>query len=151
MTDVAENPSSVLAELQRIVAASALFSGMDARGVQRLADIARTETFRPNETIVQEGAMSRLFYIIVQGGVRVIAEAADAAEVARLGAGQFFGEMGILNEEPRSASVRAIGETRCLLFDKTPLLAILEDYPQILHGLGAVSVQRASKLSEVNS
>lgn len=94
--------------------------------------------------------MSRLFYIIVQGGVRVVAEAADAAEVARLGAGQFFGEMGILNEEPRSASVRAIGETRCLLFDKTPLLAILEDYPQILHGLGAVSVQRASKLSEIS-
>lgn len=150
MSDVAKNPSSVLAELQRIVAASALFSVMDARGVQRLADIARPEVFRPNETIVQEGAMSRLFYIIVQGGVRVVAEAADAAEVARLGAGQFFGEMGILNEEPRSASVRAIGETRCLLFDKTPLLAILEDYPQILHGLGAVSVQRASKLSEIS-
>lgn len=150
MSDVAKNSSSVLAELQRIVAASALFSVMDARGVQRLADIARPEVFRPNETIVQEGAMSRLFYIIVQGGVRVVAEAADAAEVARLGAGQFFGEMGILNEEPRSASVRAIGETRCLLFDKTPLLAILEDYPQILHGLGAVSVQRASKLSEIS-
>lgn len=96
--------------------------------------------------------MARIFYMIVQGGVRVVAEhGAEGTEVARLGSGQFFGEMGILNEEPRSASVRAIGETRCLLFEKGPLLAVLQHYPQVLHALANVSVERAGKLEDAKA
>lgn len=142
----------VLAELQRFAAASSVFRVLDAEGVRQLAQIARVEAYHPNDTIVQEGAMARIFYMVLQGGVRVVSEGgAEGTEVARLGAGQFFGEMGILNDEPRAASVRAIGETRCLLFEKAPLLSVLQRYPQVLHALGNVSVERAGRLEDAKS
>ncbi|MCC6807508.1 MAG: cyclic nucleotide-binding domain-containing protein [Deltaproteobacteria bacterium] len=134
-------------EVERFKTLSTLFSTLDTKGVERLASIAQTKTFKPNDTIVRVGEPAETFYVIVRGGVRVIAKGKDEGkEVARLAAGQFFGEMGILNDEPRTADVRAIGDVVCLIFTKDDLLKVLEDYPQIMHTLGAVGVERAGKL-----
>jgi len=134
-------------EVERFKTLSKLFSTLDAPGVERLVAIAKATSYPPNETIVAVGQAADTFYVIVHGGVRVVAVGKDEGkEVARLGPGQFFGEMGILNDEPRTADVRAIGEVHCLVFEKAGFLAVLEDYPQILHTLGAVGVERAGKL-----
>ena len=134
-------------EVERFKTLSKLFSTLDASGVERLVSIAKAAAYKPNQVIVGVGQTADTFFVIVHGGVRVVAVGKDQGkEVARLGAGQFFGEMGILNDEPRTADVRAIGEVQCLVFEKAGFLAVLEDYPQILHTLGAVGVERAGKL-----
>lgn len=139
--------SDTRTEIERFKTNAKLFSSLDAAGVARLADIARKITYKPNDTVVEQGAAADTFFIIVQGGVRVITDGRDEdKEVARLGIGGFFGEMGILNDEPRSATIRAIGDTSCLVFDKADVLAVFEDYPQILHGLGSIGVERGGKL-----
>jgi len=126
---------------------SKLFSTLDETGVERLVAIATSAKYIPNDTIVAVGQAADTFYVVVHGGVRVVAVGKEEGkEVARLGPGQFFGEMGILNDEPRTADVRAIGEVHCLVFEKDPFLAVIEDYPQIMHTLGAVGVERAGKL-----
>lgn len=134
-------------EVERFKTLTKLFSTLDAKGVERLASIAQSASYKPNDLIIGVGQPADTFYVIVQGGVRVIAKGKDEGkEVARLAAGQFFGEMGILNDEPRTADVRAIGDVICLVFAKDEFLAVLEDYPQIMHTLGAVGVERAGKL-----
>jgi len=135
-------------DLDRFKTNSKLFALMDDQGVQRLAAIAHTQTFRPNSTIIKEGETGDTFYVIVQGGVRVLAQGLDeeAKEVARLGAGAFFGEMAVLNDEPRTASITAIGEVQCISFQKENVLAILQDYPRIKQVLGLVGLKRAEQL-----
>jgi CRP/FNR family cyclic AMP-dependent transcriptional regulator len=134
-------------ELERFKTLSKLFSALDGRGVERLASIAKTVKFEPSSTIIAAGDAADTFFVIVRGGVRVLATGGEEGkEVARLGPGQFFGEMGILNDEPRTANVTAIGEVICLVFEKGPFLAAVGDYPQIVNTLGTASVERAGKL-----
>ena len=106
---------------------------------------------RPNATIIKEGERGNTFYVIVQGGVRVLAQGLneEAKEVARLGAGAFFGEMAVFNDEPRTASVTAIGEVQCFAFEKQAVLDILHDYPRIKQVLGLVGLKRAEHLIDV--
>ena len=52
-------------------------------------------------------------------------------ELARLGPGEFFGEMALLNEKPRSATVRAVGDVSAVVLDKTEFRAIVLDRPRV--------------------
>jgi CRP-like cAMP-binding protein len=142
-----DGPADTRADLDRFKANSKLFSIMDEAGISRMAKVAQNAVFRPSSVIIKEGERGNTFYLIVQGGVRVMTEGLDEPkEVARLAAGQFFGEMAVLNDEPRTASVMAIGETRCLAFEKEAVLAILQDYPKIRQVLGLVGLKRAEQL-----
>ena len=60
-------------EVERFKTLTKLFSTLDVKGVERLASIAATQAFKPNDTIVKTGAPADCFYVVVQGGVRVVA------------------------------------------------------------------------------
>ncbi len=140
------NPA-LLAELEHFKANSKLFSLMDEPGTRRLAAIAKSITFQPAQKIIGEGDVGNTFYLIVSGGVRVSVEAAAGdKELARLGPGAFFGEMAVLNNEPRTATVAAIAEVSCLEFEKEGVLAVLADYPRVREVLGVVGLRRAEAL-----
>lgn len=142
--------ADVFAELERFKANSKLFSLMDDAGIHRLSSIASSVTFTPAAMVISEGELGTSFYLIVTGGVRVNVDSLDGPkEVARLGPGAFFGEMAVLNSEPRTASVVAIGELRCLEFEKEAVLAVLADYPRVREILGVVGLRRAEHLLDV--
>jgi CRP-like cAMP-binding protein len=142
--------SDVIEELERFKANSKLFSLMDEAGTRRLADIARSVEFTPAAEVISEGEIGSSFYLIVTGGVRVTVDSLEGPkEVARLGPGAFFGEMAVLNNEPRTASVMAIGELRCLEFEKDAVLAVLIDYPRVREILGVVGLRRAEALLDI--
>ena len=143
---------TVLAILERFRAANKDFAAIDAHGLGRLAEVAMDVSFQPNTAIIRQGQTAKTCYVIVRGTVRVMTDAKpEPTEVARLGPGSFFGEMGVLNDEPRTASVVAVDEVRCLAFDKAGLLSVLEDYPKILHALGTVGVVRAGHLADAQA
>ena len=87
--------------------------------------------FGRGETIFRQGEFPDRLYLIGQGEAEVIREMPDGAEVplARLEAGEFFGEMGILSNTPRSATVRAATELETLSIHRSYLGPIFSYLP----------------------
>jgi cytochrome P450/CRP-like cAMP-binding protein len=86
----------------------AAFPGAEDPEVQRAVAAAEIKTFEPGRTIIAEGETADAFYIIANGSADVFKRMSDGvAHVARLERGQFFGETGLLQNIPRTATVRA--------------------------------------------
>jgi CRP-like cAMP-binding protein len=95
-------------ELKRVP----LFSSLSQRQLKRLARDFREREFRPGTAVVQQGQMSGIgFFVITEGEARVTV---DGADVARLGAGDHFGELALISESARTATVTAEDRLRCL-------------------------------------
>ena len=99
---VARNVSKHFGGLQALTA-------LDFRALLDLTANLRAQTFEPGATIIRQGALGDTFFVILEGGVEVLWQRPDGATVlvARLGPGQFFGEMALLGDGRRLASVRA--------------------------------------------
>ena len=90
-----------------------LFSGLSQRQLRRLARDVKEREYRPGVTVVRQGKMSGIgFFIVVEGTAAVIV---DGKEVAKLGPGDHFGELALISEQVRSATVTALTPTRCLV------------------------------------
>ena len=75
--------------------------------------------FQDKELIIKQGETGDCMYVIQDGEVEILRESdGTKVSIARLGTGEFFGEMAVLESDVRSASVRALGEVRVLTIDK---------------------------------
>ena len=75
-------------------------------------------TAQPGETLVRQGDLAEQVYVVSRGEVEVIrSEAGVESRVAVLGPGEFFGEIGVMRETPRTATVRASKPTEVLKLD----------------------------------
>lgn len=88
------------------------FKEKDMKG---LLDLGRMIKYAPGEVIIQEGQFDNWVYFIVSGNVRIEKDGEMIGELKRRG--DIFGEMGIIDGSPRSATIRAIDETVCVSFD----------------------------------
>jgi CRP-like cAMP-binding protein len=89
-----------------------LFSEEELKGVLQLSKIRK---YDPGELILKEGYVDCWIYFLVSGKVKVVKHGEDLTILERTG--DVFGEMGIINGSPRSASVYAVDETVCLATD----------------------------------
>jgi CRP/FNR family transcriptional regulator, cyclic AMP receptor protein len=101
-----------------------LFRGIDQTGLSELAKVATPVDFPAGHVIARQGEIGTGFFVVITGLVRVVR---DGQVVARLGAGEFFGELSVLDRMPRNASVIADAATTCLAlaswdFEKVLLL-----------------------------
>ena len=122
-------------ELEQQLASVPLLAGLDTRIRRRLAETGKRRTYAADEEIVREGSTGTALYIILSGSARVVRGGEAIGEVR---AGDFFGELALIEEHPRSASVIASSETECLLFPAWEFTALLEEHPEI-----AVPIMRA--------
>jgi CRP/FNR family transcriptional regulator, cyclic AMP receptor protein len=122
-------------ELQQQLATVPLLAGLENRIRRRLADIGKRRTYEAGETIVREGSTGTALYIVLSGLARV---ERGGEGLGQLRAGDFFGELALIEEHPRSATVVAEQETECLLFPAWEFTALLEEHPEI-----AVPIMRA--------
>lgn len=77
------------------------------------------KTFEPGETVFKEGTRGSTAFVIVSGAVEVFRGSREKEVLlATLGKGQAFGEMGLINDQPRAASVRALTETRVVSINR---------------------------------
>jgi cytochrome P450/CRP-like cAMP-binding protein len=89
----------------------AAFPGAEDTELQGAIAAAEIKIFEPGQTIITEGAEADAFYIIASGSVDVFKRMDEGeVHVARLGRGQYFGETGLLQNIPRTATVRAVSE-----------------------------------------
>ena len=122
-------------ELEQQLASVPLLAGLDARIRRRLADTGKRRTYAAEEEIVRQGSNGTALYIVLSGQGRVVR---DGEAIGKVEAGDFFGELALIEEHPRSASVVAATETECLLFPAWEFTALLEEHPAI-----AVPIMRA--------
>jgi CRP-like cAMP-binding protein len=89
-----------------------LFSGLNERQLKRLSRDFQEREFEPGTTPVRQGHMSGIGFFVISEGEATIS--VDGAEVARLGQGDYFGELGLISERPRTATVTAETPLKCL-------------------------------------
>jgi len=120
-----------------------LFEGISADSMSRLADVAGEQEFPAGHFIVRQGQVGTGLYVIVDGSVHVVRGADEV--IATLGPGEFFGEMSVIDQQPRFASVQATESTSVLAVASWDLLALLENDPALALNLikGLVARVRA--------
>ncbi len=119
-----------------LLSGAPLFDGIDSEGMDRIAAVAVEVDFPADHVIARQGEIGTGFFVIVDGSVRVIR---DGEPIATLGAGDFFGELSVLDGRPRIAQVVADGPVSCLALSSWDVEAILLGEPRlalaILRGL----------------
>jgi CRP-like cAMP-binding protein len=88
-----------------------LFSDLERRELDELADSLKERTFRAGETVAQEGQGAVGFFIVEDGEARVTVR---GDERGRLGPGDYFGEIALIAESARTATITADTDLRCL-------------------------------------
>ena len=121
-----------------------LFSQLEQGQLDAISSFTFQKTFGPGELIVEEGHTGNGLYVIVSGNVEVVKALGTENQrvVATRGSGEVFGEMALLGEWPRTASVRALDQVECLGIDRWVFLAQLERQPQVSIRMLQILAQR---------
>ena len=117
-------PRAPIDVLQRVP----LFSGLGDRELEQVADRFQARSFREGATVVEEGATGTSFFVIAEGNASVNV-AGDLK--ATLGPGDYFGEMAVVDEGVRSASVVAATDLRCYFLTPWDFRPLVEEHPAI--------------------
>jgi CRP-like cAMP-binding protein len=90
---------------------------------------ARRRTYAPGDVLVREGDSALHLYIIAAGHARV--ERTEQGTVGRLGPGDFFGELALIEDHDRTATVIAEDELTCYLIPAWEFRALLQEHPEM--------------------
>jgi CRP-like cAMP-binding protein len=118
------HPQEVLAD----VLTAPLFAGIDAAEATAILDRFDEQSFNRGHRITLEGMNGSDFYVIAAGRARVTV---DGWKVAALGPGDFFGELAVLGDAPRVATVAAETPLRCLVLSNSGLEELLVAHPKL--------------------
>jgi CRP/FNR family cyclic AMP-dependent transcriptional regulator len=107
-----------------------LFSEMDEIEVAGIRDIMEVMKFKAGQVIIREGDTGDLFYVITEGQVEVIIRDAGGSDVVlhEAGPGDFFGELSMLTNEPRSVRIRAVEDVTTLVLERDEFFAFLRTH-----------------------
>lgn len=134
--------------IEEVFAAVPLFRRMSARQRSRLARFATTRRYQPGDIILREGDTGMALYVILTGAARITREshAGDAVSLAEIGPTDFFGEMGLLDDVVRSATITASAPTECALLGRWDFQRELRDDPAIALALLPMLTERIRDL-----
>jgi hypothetical protein len=129
-----------------------LFAKLDDASLAQILSVMQPESFAVGETICAEGAFGDKFYIICQGAVEVLATGPHGKHlcVARLGAGQYFGEVELLQPVPRIATVKAGAACKLLSINRAEFEKMLENMAGVRDALTEVADARSLATSAAN-
>jgi len=104
-----------------------LFAGLKPREREQVLRSARERAFAPGEIVVSQGNPALHLYLVVRGHADV--EQEGQGRVGRLGPGDFFGELALIEEHARTATVVAADDLTCLMLPAWEFRALLEEHP----------------------
>jgi hypothetical protein len=123
-----------LAPVVHLLEGMPIFLGLPLPALEQLATAAEEETVGAGTAVVREGEPSDDFYAVVEGVLDVLVrgETGQAAELVNtLGAGDYFGEIGLLEEIPRTATVQTRDECRLVRIDGRLFLDVVNQTPSL--------------------
>ncbi|KAM3620979.1 uncharacterized protein V6R79_004441 [Siganus canaliculatus] len=102
-----------------------LLKSLELSERMKIVDVLGARAFKDGERVITQGDTADCFYIVESGEVKIMIKSKTKAgqqdnaevEVARCSRGQYFGELALVTNKPRAASVYAVGETKCLVID----------------------------------
>lgn len=119
-----------------------LFAGLEARDLRDIANTMKERRFSAGDVIAKEGQSGIGFFVIEDGEARV---EIDGREVSRLGAGDYFGEIALIAESPRTATVTADTDITALGLTSWEFRPIVETNASIAWNLLEVLARRAAQ------
>src|SRR5262245_27068333 len=122
-----------------------LFSGFDEPELRRVADQSRIVEVHQGTVITQIGEPGDSFFVIIDGTVVVRTPVGPGIE---LKPGDFFGEMSLLDGEPRSATIVASTDVRLLIVDRTHFWRLLEETPDLIRRILTILSRRVRRLEQ---
>ena len=120
------------------VAKVPLFSGLDASGIASIARLLKPQIAPAHYAIVRRGEPATAMYFIMMGEVEVDVH----PHPVRLRAGQFFGEIALLRETQRTATVTALTEVQLLALEASDFRGLIERYPDLKERVARVAENR---------
>ncbi len=120
------------------------FTDLDDTALQELSGLVRTRTYPPETLICKEGAFEQVFYLIVIGEVAITKHfEGDEERVLRHShPGDFFGEMALIQDQPRSANVRTTQGTTVLEFDREVFEHLMASSPNLAWRMVRITFDR---------
>jgi len=115
-----------------VLAEVPLFASLSRRHLKRVAKLARTRRFASGTPIVRRGEAGAAFFVLLDGAARVLL---PKGRPVRLRSGDFFGEMALLDDSPRSADVIADGEVLVMTISRSAFGKLLRSEPAIANEL----------------
>jgi len=120
----------------------ALFQELAPADLLPIAEVADEQTFTVGEVLGQEGEMGDGLHVLVTGSVTV---EADGAEIATRGPGDVVGEMSLITQRPRMATMRAVGDVRTIWISRRAFEGMIHDRPDIAIGVMRVLADRLAE------
>jgi CRP-like cAMP-binding protein len=109
-----------------------LFAGMTDRAFEAVAALAREDRMPAGSVLAVEGAPGESFYLLLEGQVEIT----RAGEpVARLGAGEFLGEIALVDGRPRTATAVAASDVRAAVIDRAAFSELMERFAAVRNGI----------------
>ena len=125
-------PRLVAAAAADALASTPLFAGLSQEALGALVEQLQLVTLGAGGVLFYEGDPGDALYVIVEGEVSVSAEGPPRVEMARMGAGAFIGEVALMTDQPRSATVTAIEDAELLRIDRKTLSKVLSEHGEVL-------------------
>lgn len=124
----------------RTVARVPLFAELDASQIASVAGLLKAQVVPGSSVIVRRGDAAQAMFFIMEGEVEVDV----LPRPVRLAVGDFFGEIALLRDLRRTATVTAITECRLLTLDVADFRRLMDQYPELRHQLESTAAQRMS-------
>jgi len=105
-----------------------LFSGLDKRQLLRLGQLTDEVDVADGRTLMRQGERGDELFIVIEGKLRV---ERDGQVIAHRGAGEFLGEIALVDEGPRSATVISDGPARLLVVGHRAFHTLMDEFPEI--------------------
>jgi CRP-like cAMP-binding protein len=121
------------------LAGSALFSDLARPQLEEVAHSIEEQWFSEGQRVLRQGFTGSGLYFVVEGEVAV---EIDGEERARLGRGEYFGEVSVLLGEPPVADVVAIGQLRVLVLPEPDAEAFLKTHPSVMYRMMQAQARR---------
>jgi CRP-like cAMP-binding protein len=113
-----------------------LFKGLTSDDLQKISEITEDVTFQAGQLIFTEGSIGDSLFVLNSGSVRVLKKGNTGdEEVASLTSGQHFGEMALIDEGPRSATIEATEPTKLIQIKRENMENLLAKDPDLAHRL----------------
>jgi CRP/FNR family transcriptional regulator, cyclic AMP receptor protein len=105
-----------------------LFATCSKRELQQIAQIADEIDLREGKQMIREGSRGREFFVLLEGDAEVTR---DGRRLNRLGPGDFFGEIALVSDSPRTATVTATSPVRTLVITSASFKRLMAEQPEI--------------------
>lgn len=119
------------------------FAELSDDDLKAISEMVQMQYFGPDQVVFEQGDYGEEMYVIKRGKVQVLR---DDKMIAELAEPSFFGEMALVSEEPRNATIKAMEETETLMLKKEDFRELIQTKPSIASAVSYEVVKRANQI-----